>query len=174
VQELGVRVAAAEALLEACIYQPERLPEAMGEAGRALGFDYLSLVSSNLEDPAFILSEDQREAMAAYFADGWFEVDYRAATERQLPLNTLFLDHRAIGEDARKRTAIYNELFLPNRMAHSAGMRFDLDGKEEWFCFAARGEDKGVIDGKDAQGFVRIARTAMQAASIAARLQASH
>ncbi len=168
-----MRVAAAEALLEACIYEPERLPQTMGTVGRALGFDYLSLVNSDLDRPAFIVAEDQRDAMAAYFTEGWFEVDYRAAVERTLPLNTLFLDHLVLSEDKRKRTAIYNELFRPRRMAHSAGMRFNLDGNEEWFCFAARGEDRGVIEGRDAKAFVRIARTAMNAASISARLQQS-
>ncbi|OYX48555.1 MAG: hypothetical protein B7Y90_10155 [Alphaproteobacteria bacterium 32-64-14] len=145
----------------------------MGAAARMIGLDNLSLVSSNLERPAFIVSPEQREGIAAYFKDGWFDVDYRAKVERKLPLNTLFLDHRVIGEAERKRTAIYNDLFVPQRMAHSAGMRFDLDGREEWFCFAARGEDKGVIEGEDAANFVRIARTAMHTASLATRWQHS-
>jgi DNA-binding CsgD family transcriptional regulator/PAS domain-containing protein len=56
-------------------------------------------------------------------------------------------------------------------MANYAGMRFDLDGSEEWFCFAMRSEQAGVIDGEDAANFVRIARTAMNTASLATRLQ---
>lgn len=165
--------AAAEALLEECIQRPEGLPDAMDAAGRLLGFDYFCLASSNLDNPAYIVSEAQSEGIAPYFTDGWVDIDYRARAERPLPLNTLFLDHRAVPDDARRRSAIYNELFVPRRMANYAGMRFDLDGSEEWFCFAMRSEAAGVIDGKDAANFVRLARTAMNTASLATRLQAT-
>ena len=69
--------------------------------------------------------------------------------------------------EERKRSQIYNDLFVPRRMANYAGMRFDLDGREEWFCFVMRSEESGVIDGPDAAAFVRVARTAMNVASIA-------
>jgi DNA-binding CsgD family transcriptional regulator len=168
-----VQISAAEALLDACVHQPEGLPEAMDAAGRLLGFDYFCLASSNLDRPSFIASERQNENIAPYFADGWVDVDYRARAERPLPLNTLFLDHRAVPSEERKRSQIYNDLFAPRRMANYAGMRFDLDGREEWFCFVMRSEEAGVIDGKDAAAFVRVARTAMNVASIATRVQAT-
>lgn len=164
-------VAAAEALLEECIHQADGLPDAMDSAGRLLGFDYFCLASSNLDNPAYIVSDRQSEGIAPYFSDRWVDIDYRARAERPLPLNTLFLDHRAVPDEERKRSAIYNELYVPRRMANYAGMRFDLDGSEEWFCFAMRSEQAGVIDGEDAANFVRIARTAMNAASLATRLQ---
>jgi DNA-binding CsgD family transcriptional regulator/PAS domain-containing protein len=170
-REREVSVAAAEALLEECIHRPEGLPDAMDTAGRLLGFDYFCLVSSNLDNPAYIVSERQSEGIAPYFSDRWVDIDYRARAERPLPINTLFLDHRAVPDEERRRSAIYNELFVPRRMANYAGMRFDLDGSEEWFCFVMRSEQAGVIDGDDAKTFVRIARTAMNTASLATRLQ---
>ena len=50
-----MRLAAAEALLEECHYQPERLPEAMEEAGRLLNYDFFCLVSADLARPDLIL-----------------------------------------------------------------------------------------------------------------------
>jgi len=165
-----VQLAAAEAVLEECIAQPERLPAAMGEAARSLGFDYFCMVSSNLERPAFLVPEEQSEGITRYFNDGWVNIDYRARTERPLPLKTLYLDHRAVDEAERKKSAIYNELFVPMRMAHYAGIRFQMGADEEWFCFVCRSEEAGVIDGKSAQDFTRIAELAMNSASLAARI----
>ncbi|MDP3492009.1 MAG: LuxR C-terminal-related transcriptional regulator [Hyphomonadaceae bacterium] len=165
-----MRLAAAEALLEECQYQPERLPEAMGKAARGLGFDYFCLVSSNLARPAFIVPEEQGEGIARYFNDGWVNVDYRARTERPLPLNTLYLDHRAVGEAERKKSEIYNELFVPMRMANYAGIRFRMGAVEEWFCFVCRSEQAGVIEGQSARDFRRISELAMNIASMASRL----
>ena len=145
----------------------------MDAAGRILGFDYFCLASANLDSPAFIASRRQAEGIAPYFADRWVDVDYRARAERPLPINTLFLDHRAVPAEERKRSQIYNDLFVPRRMANYAGMRFDLDGREEWFCFVMRSEESGVIDGPDAAAFVRVARTAMNVASIATRTEAT-
>ncbi|RYG33135.1 MAG: hypothetical protein EON93_10080, partial [Burkholderiales bacterium] len=162
--------AAAEAVLEETLAQPERLPAAMGEAARMLGFDYFCMVNSNLERPAVLVPEEQREGITRYFNDGWINIDYRARRERELPVNTLFLDHRAIDEDERKTSAIYNELFVPMRMAHYAGIRLPMGMDEEWFCFVCRSEAAGVIDGKSAQHFRRLAALAMNSASLAARI----
>lgn len=161
-------VAKAEALLDASGFEPGMIPGAMGAAARMMGFDYFALVSSNTDQPTFILPEEQGEGIGRYFNDGWLAVDYRARSERQLPLNTLFLDHRAIAEEERRASEIYNELFVPWRMAYYAGMRFPLGADEEWFCFAARAEEAGGIEGRDATNFKRIARSAMNAASFAA------
>lgn len=165
-----MQVAAAEALLEETLSQPERLPAAMGEAARALGFDYFCMVSSNLERPALLVPEEQSEGISRYFNDGWINIDYRARAERPLPLNTLFLDHEAIDETERKGSEIYNELFVPMRMAYYAGIRFQLGVDEEWFCFVCRSEEAGPIDAQSAQNFKRIASLAMNTTSIASRI----
>lgn len=145
----------------------------MGEAARRLGFDYFCLVSANIERPAFIVPEEQGEGIARYFNDGWLSVDYRARTERPLPLNTLYLDHRRVSESERKTSAIYNELFAPMRMANYAGIRFRMGHDEEWFCFVCRSEEAGVIDGESARNFRRISELAMNVASMSARLHNS-
>lgn len=167
-------VARAEALLDASGYEPEKLPAAMGAAARLLGFDYFGLANSNIAQPAFIVPEEQAEGIGRYFNDGWLSVDYRARNERTLPLNTIFLDHRAVPEEERRRSAIYNELFVPWRMAYYAGIRFPLDAGEEWFCFVARAEDRGGIEGADVTNFRRIARAAMSAATMAVHTDAAH
>lgn len=165
-----MQFAAAEAVLEECIAQPERLPAAMGEAARLLGFNYFCMVSSNLERPALLVPEEQSEGISRYFSDGWINIDYRARQERQLPLNTLFLDHRAVNENERKTSAIYNELFVPMKMANYAGIRFQMGVDEEWFCFVCRSEEAGVIEGQSAAHFKRIAELAMNSASTASRI----
>lgn len=167
-----MRLAAAEALLEECHYQPERLPDAMEAAGRLLGYDFFCLVSANLQQPAFIASDEQRDGIAKYFKGGWSEGDYRARTEQRHPLGKLYLDHRAVSLEERTQSAVYNELYRPLNMSHYAGIRFDVGG-EEWFCSASRGEDKGVIDGFDASAFKRVALTAIRVASLEARLRQS-
>ncbi len=167
-----MRLAAAEALLEECHYQPERLPEAMEEAGRLLNYDFFCLVSADLARPAFIASDEQKAGIARYFDGGWREIDYRARTEPQQPLGRLYLDHRAVDAEERLNSAVYNELYRPLNMANYAGIRFNVGG-EEWFCSASRGEDKGVIDGFDASAFKQVARTAIRVASLSARLQQS-
>lgn len=161
---------AAEAVLEECLAQPERLPAAMGEAARILGFDYFCMVSSNIARPTLLVPDEQSEGISRYFNDGWVNIDYRQRTERPLPLNTLYLDHRAVNENERKKSAIYNELFVPMRMAHYAGIRFQMGADEEWFCFVCRSEEAGVIEGQSAQHFKRIAELAMNSASTASRI----
>lgn len=158
--------------LKRCLRNASTGPKPCPTPG-TLGFDYLCLASSNLDHPGYIVSETKSEGIALHFSDRRVDIDYRARAERPLPLNTLLLDHRAVPDEERRCSAIYNELFAPLRMANYAGMRFDLDGSEEWFCFAMRSEQAGVIDGEDAANFVRIACTAMNTASLATRLQAA-
>lgn len=165
-------VAAAQALLKECLYQPQRLPQAMEDAGRLLGYDYFCLVAANLDQPAFIVSDEQREGVEAYFEGGWFDVDFRARTEQNHPLNTLYLDHQAVSAEERLKSAVYNELYRPRRMAHYAGIRFNFND-EEWFCSASRGEERGPFSEAEGKQFLRVARTAMHAASLAGRLQQS-
>ncbi len=162
-------MAGAEALLEASAFEPERLPQAMEQAGRLLGFNYFCLVSFDLERPAFIASDEQKAGIAAYFSGGWAEVDYRARTAPDHPLGTIYLDHRVVSVEERARSAIYNEFYRPLNMSHHAGIRFDFAG-EEWFCAASRSESKGEIDGLEADAFTQLAGTAIRAASLAARL----
>lgn len=170
--ERRLRLAAAEALLEECIYQPERLPDAMEAAGRLLGYDFFCLVSANLRQPAFIASDEQKDGIVKYFSGGWPDDDYRARTVQRHPQGRLYLDHRAVSLEERTQSAIYNELYRPLNMSHYAGIRFDAGG-EEWFCSASRSEDKGVIDGFDASAFKQVAKTAIRVASLEARLQQS-
>lgn len=165
-----MELATAEAVLEECIAQPERLPAAMGEAARKLGFDYFCMVNANLERLTFLVPEEQGEGISRYFKEGWSEVDYRARTERRLLANTLYLDHLMVSEDERKKSAVYNELFAPMRMANYAGIRLPMDANEEWFCSVCRSEEAGVIEGKDAQNFKRIAGLAMNSAALASRI----
>lgn len=166
-------VEAAQTLLDASGYEPGQIPVAMGAAARMLGFDYFCLVSSNLDNPTFILPQEMGEGISRYFDEGWDKVDYRAKSERPLPLNTLFQDHRAVGAEERLGSDIYNDLFRPWRMAYYAGIRFPLGPGEEWFCFVARAEEGGGIEGRDAATFKQIARSAMGAASFAANMEAS-
>jgi DNA-binding CsgD family transcriptional regulator len=166
-----VQIAAAEALLDACVHQPEGLPEALDAAGRLLGFEYFCLASADLDRPAFIASQRQNEGIAPllrrWAGSMWIIARAPSARCRSTPSFSIIGLCRP---RERKRSAIYNELFVPRRMANYAGMRFDLDGREEWFCFVMRAEEAGVIDGKDAASFVRVARTAMNVASLATRL----
>lgn len=163
-------VAAAEALLEECLYEPHRLPQAMEMAGGLLGYDYCCLVAANLDHATFIASDEQKAGVAAYFAGGWSETDYRARTEQRHPLNKLYLDHKAVSAEERLASQVYNEFYRPHRMAHYAGIRFNFNG-EEWFFSASRAEEKGEFSASEGRKFLRLANSAMHAASLAGRLQ---
>lgn len=165
-----MHVGAAEALLDACLYEPERLPSALEEAGRLLDYAYFCLVAADLSAARFIASDRQREGIAAYFNGGWRDVDYRVHAENNMPLGSLYLDHIHADAAIRRNSTIYNELYGPRDMANYAGIRFEIDG-QQWFCSASRGEAKGGIDGAEARAFVRAARTAMRSASVGARME---
>ncbi len=66
-------VVAADTLLDACHFHPERLPAAMEEAARLLNFDYFC---ADFTQPRMIASERQREGIMAYFSGDWTEGDY--------------------------------------------------------------------------------------------------
>ena len=74
-------VAAADALIDACLFQPDQLPAAMEETARLLSYDYFCLVAADLTQSRFIASDRQREGIAAYFSGGWSDVDYRVHAE---------------------------------------------------------------------------------------------
>jgi len=165
-----VKAAAAQARLDASLFDPAQLPAALEQAGRLLGYDYFGLVHADFSNPRIIASDRQREAIGTYFSGGWQEVDYRIRAEAETPLGALFLDHVHVDDQRRRASAIYNEFFIPLDMANYAGIRFDIDG-QQWYCAAARSEAGGVITAAEANGFVRVARAAMRAAAVIARLE---
>lgn len=165
-------IAVAEAILEESLFQPEQLPDALDLAGQMLGLDYFGLVSADFSRPRYIMSARQSEALDAYFKGGWIEDDYRIRGESAMPTGELFLDHINVDDQVRRSSAVYNEFFLPNDMVNYAGIRFEVDGAH-WFCAAARGETRGVIDDQTAWKFVRMANTAIRSVSVASRLEAT-
>lgn len=165
--------AAAQELLDACIFAPEGLPGALEESAHLIGCDYFGLVSADFTQPRFIMSERQGEALRGYFTGGWEEVDYRIRAENRTPLGTLFRDHVDVDNSVRHTSVIYNEFFRPNDMANYAGIRFEIDGAS-WYCCVARSEAAGGIDGAAADDFLRVAGAAMRSASFAARLDREH
>jgi hypothetical protein len=171
-RESSVPIAVAEAILEESLLRPEQLPDALDLAGQMLGLDYFGLVSADFSRPRYIMSARQSEALDAYFKGGWIEDDYRIRGESAMPTGELFLDHINVDDQVRRSSAVYNEFFLPNDMVNYAGIRFEVDGAH-WFCAAARGETRGVIDDQTAWKFVRMANTAIRSVSVASRLEAT-
>ena len=165
-------LAAAESILEDCLHAPELLPDALDRVGWMLGLDYFGLVSADFEQPRYIMSERQSDALDAYFAGGWIADDYRILGESRMPLGGLFLDHVNVDGDVRRRSAVYNEFFRPNDMVNYAGIRFEIDGAP-WYCAGARGESRGEIAGADASNFVRAANLAVRTVSLASRIEAA-
>lgn len=164
-------LAAAETILEECLHAPEQLPDALDRVGWMLGLDYFGLVSADFERPRYIMSERQSAALDSYFAGGWIADDYRIRGESQMPLGGLFLDHVNIDDDLRRKSAVYNEFFVPNDMVNYAGIRFEIDGAP-WYCAGARSESRGEIAGVDASNFVRAANLAVRTISLASRIEA--
>lgn len=164
-------LAAAETILEDCLHTPELLPDALDRVGWMIGLDYFGLVSADFAQPRYIMSERQSEALDSYFAGGWIADDYRIRGESRMPLGRLFLDHVHVDDDQRRKSAVYNEFFLPNAMVNYAGIRFEIGGAH-WFCAGARGEARGEIAGDDASNFVRVANLAVRTVSLASRIEA--
>jgi DNA-binding CsgD family transcriptional regulator len=135
-------IARATALLESSLFTPDDLPHTLEAVAHEIGFDHFCLVHSELDNLTFIASEHSLEALHAYADGGWREVDYRAANVNHTPDGQLFLDHLAVPDESRTRSAIYNELYLPKRMAYFAGWRIAVDG-DTWIYSLARAEDKG-------------------------------
>ena len=146
-------VTRATELLESSLFKPDDLPHTLEAVAREIGFDHFCLVHAELDNLTFIASELSLDALNAYADGGWREVDYRAANVNQTPDGQLFLDHLAVPDESRTRSAIYNELYVPKRMAYFAGWRFAIDG-DTWIYSLARAEDKGPAGLAEAEGLM--------------------
>jgi DNA-binding CsgD family transcriptional regulator len=138
------RLTEAVGILEDAVMQPATFADAMERAGRALGFDHFALVYSEIGKSEFIASDQTMDGLQAYAREGWIETDYRAATVGLAAADELYVDHRAVPEKQRLRSAIYNELYLAKRMSAFAGWRTSLAGAE-WIFSLARGADRGQV-----------------------------
>jgi len=141
-------IARATELLETSLFAPDDLAHTLNAVAREIGFDHFCLVHSELDNLTFIASEDSLEGLNAYAEGGWHEVDYRAANVNDTPDGRLFLDHLAVPEGARTSSAIYNELYVPMRMAHFAGWRLAVGG-DTWIYALARSEARGPVSSAD-------------------------
>jgi len=155
-------LARATELLEASLFTPDDLPGTLKAVAREIGFDHFGLVHSKLDNPTFIASEETLEGLNAYAAGGWREVDYRAANVNLTPHGSLFLDHLAVPDSQRVNSAIYNELYVPRRMAYFAGWRFTVSGST-WIYSLARAEDKGPAGDADIDALTGLAPFANRA-----------
>ena len=163
-------VARAAELLETSLFAPDDLPITLEAVAREIGFDHFCLVHSELDNPTFIASEQTLEGLNAYTAGGWLEVDYRAANVNKTPDGRLFLDQLAVPEDQRINSAIYNELYVPKRMAWFAGWRLAVGGST-WIYSLARSEDKGPATAADADVLTGLAPFANRALLMAQHLR---
>ncbi|MFZ4685950.1 MAG: helix-turn-helix transcriptional regulator [Hyphomonadaceae bacterium] len=163
-------VTRATELLESSLFTPDDLPHTLEAVAREIGFDHFCLVHAELDNLTFIASELSLDALNAYADGGWREVDYRAANVNQTPDGQLFLDHLAVPDESRTRSAIYNELYVPNRMAYFAGWRFAIDG-DTWIYSLARAEDKGPAGLADVDMLTRLAPFANRALLMARHLR---
>lgn len=163
-------IARATELLESSLFAPDGLPDTLQAVGREIGFDHFCLVHSELDHPTFIASAHSLEGLNAYAEGGWREVDYRAANVNQTPDGRLFLDHLAVPEESRTSSAIYNELYIPNRMAYFAGWRFTVGG-DTWIYSLARAQEKGPAGRADIDTLSAIAPVANRALLMARHMR---
>lgn len=143
-------ISRAIALLESSLFTPEALPQTLEQVGRELDFDHFCLVHSDIESSNFIASERTMSALNSYARGGWVDVDYRAANVNDTPDGQLFLDHVAIPEEQRVDSDIYNELYVPARMAFFAGWRYAVGGST-WIYSLARAESLGPANDVDVE-----------------------
>jgi len=163
-------IARATELFEASLFTPDDLPHTLDAVAREIGFDHFCLVHSQLENPTFIASEHSLDALNAYATGGWREVDYRAANVNHTADGSLFLDHLVVPEEERTRSAIYNELYVPKRMAYFAGWRFAVGG-DTWIYSLARAEDKGPAGSTDVDMLTGLAPFANRALLMARHIR---
>lgn len=157
-------------LLEATLLTPEDLPRTLSAIGRDLGWDHFCLVHSDLEDPTFIAAESSQEALDAYVEGGWREVDYRAANVNLTKPGQLFLERLIVPQDQREKSAIYNELYIPRRMAHFVCWRHEIAGST-WIFSLARSADKGPANDADVDALTRLTPYANRSLHMAHQLR---
>lgn len=154
--------------LDAAIFEPKALPHALQAAGQTLGFDHFCLVHSKLNELSVVAAEHSQAAFQAYEAGGWLATDYRAATVNSSGLGELYLDHIAVPEEQRLNSAIYHDLYVPERMAHFAGWRAGV-GEETWIYSLARSEEKGQVTAEEASALRQFIPHANRALVLAMR-----
>lgn len=157
-------------LLEASLLTPEDLPRTLSAVGRDLGWDHFCLAHSELQDPTFIATEDTLEGLNAYAAGGWLEVDYRAPLVNLTRPGQLFVERLIVPEEQRVKSAIYNELFIPQQMAHFVGWRNEI-AEATWIFALARSADKGPPNDTDVDALTRLTPYANRALHMAQQLR---
>ncbi len=163
-------IVTAARLLEEAVFAPDNLGEALSEAGRALGFDHFCLVHSDLHNLTSIANEESTEALELYAKGGWVDVDYRSANVGRVRDNKLFLDHLMVPEDKRIANPIFNDLYVPKRMAYYAGWRFSIEGST-WNIALARSQDRGPVTSEEAQDLERLMPVANRSLYLIHRLR---
>lgn len=131
------------------MFEPQTQALTMEAAGRLLRFDHFCLVHANINDLNVIASDASLEGFKAYEAGGWVSADYRAATVNDAAPGSLYLDHIAVPEQQRLSSAIFNELYVPQRMAHFAGWRVNIED-ETWIFSMARSKEAGSVTQEEA------------------------
>ncbi len=157
-------------LLETSLLTPEDLPQTLAAVGRDLGWDHFCLVHSELESPTFIAAESTLEGLNAYYAGGWLEVDYRAANVNLGVPGQLFLEKFVVPEEQRVKSEIYNELYIPQRMANFVCWRHEIAGST-WIFSLARSADKGPANDTDVDALTRLAPYANRTLQMARQIR---
>lgn len=166
----GLGVARASARLEAAIFDPHSMPDALEAAGHALGFDHFCLVHSNVSRLRVFAADSLLSAVNAYGAGGWADVDYRASALAASPVDALYLDHLVVPDQVRLTSAIHNEHFVPHGLAYGAGWRVKL-ADESWTFALARADDKGVVATEEAAHLKAFMPYANRAIELAHRMR---
>lgn len=159
-------VARASARLEAAIFDPHSMPDALEAAGHALGFDHFCLVHANLNELNVVAADYLLDAFGNYERGGWKASDYRPAVIKQSSAGTLWLEQDIVPDDVRRSSDIYRGLYLPSRSAVLAGWQFEL-GEETWMYALTRSEASGDVRPEEAvrlSEFMPFANRAMELA----------
>ncbi len=154
------------ARLEAAVFEPEQLADTLHLAGEKLGFDHFCLVHSNIHELQVVAAEHSLAGFAEYDAGGWVEIDYRAATVNLAPTDKLYLDHVVVSEEKRLSVGIYQDLYIPQRMAFFGGWRTSV-ADQSWIFSLARSEERGPVGTDEEKLLTRLMPVANRALSLA-------
>lgn len=164
------KLEAISAELEAAVFAPETLANALHMAGEGLGYDHFCLVHSNIHELQVVSAEHSMEAFRAYEAGGWVETDYRAATVNLSGPGKLYLDHVVVPEAQRLSSGIYHDLYLPQKMAFFAGWSASV-GEESWIFSLARSQERGPVGPDEARLLADLMPYANRALTFAKRIR---
>jgi DNA-binding CsgD family transcriptional regulator len=167
------RLHLATSILEEAVFEPESLPEALGEAGRAIGFDHFCLVHSDLERPTFLGSEASLVFLNEYAHDGWLAHDYRINFVNRTANDTVFSEDAMVEETVRTSSAIYNDFFVKHGIETFAGWRHAI-GDQTWVFSLARSRDKGPVTPEEIALLDTFRSTANRTARLAHKLAQTH